>query len=58
MEKITFELNRLGGFYGQATRWEVYHPNYLGPTICAAMGQGGGHVPMVIVKNEKRNNNV
>lgn len=49
------ELYRLGGFYGQATRWGVYHPNYIAPTLVAAMGEGGGHVPMVLI-NEDINN--
>lgn len=43
------EINRLGGFYGQATRWGVYDVRYIAPTLTAAMGEGGGHVPMVLI---------
>lgn len=42
------EIIRLGGFYGQATRWGVYDKNALAPTMVASMGGGGGHTPMVI----------
>lgn len=41
------KINRLGGLYGQATRWGVYDKNGLSPTLTASMGEGGGHVPMV-----------
>lgn len=47
----TIEINRLGGFYGQATRWGVYDPYHIAPTITASMGEGGGHVPMVVLNN-------
>ena len=34
------EIIRLGGFYGQATRWGVYDKNALAPTMVASMGGG------------------
>lgn len=49
------ELNRLGGFYGQVTRWGVYDPSYLAPTLTAAMGGGGGHTPMVLTSEDINN---
>lgn len=39
--------NRLGGLYGQVTRWGIYGTDGKTPTLTAAMGMGGGHVPMV-----------
>lgn len=41
------QIDRIGGAYGQATRWGVYNKDGLAPTLTAAMGQGGGHTPMV-----------
>lgn len=41
------QIDRLGGMYGQATRWGVYNQEGLAPTLTAAMGEGGGHTPMV-----------
>ena len=48
-------LNRLGGFYGQVTRWGVWDKHGISPTICASMGMGGGHIPMIVrrIKSEK-----
>jgi DNA (cytosine-5)-methyltransferase 3A len=40
-------VNRLGGFYGQVTRWGIYDQDGKAPTITASMGMGGGHVPMI-----------
>lgn len=42
------EINRLGGFYGQATRWGCYSEHGIAPTLVSAMGEGGGHTPMVL----------
>ena len=38
---------RLGGFYGQTTRWGIYGKEGKSPTLTASMGMGGGFVPMV-----------
>lgn len=38
---------RVGGMYGQSTRWGLYDDKGLSPTLVAAMGEGGGYVPMV-----------
>lgn len=38
---------RLGGFYGQTTRWGIYGEEGKSPTLTASMGMGGGFVPMV-----------
>lgn len=40
-------INRLGGLYGQVTRWGVYDTEGLSPTITKAMGDGGGHIPLI-----------
>ena len=44
-------IKRLYGLYGQTTRWGIYDKNSLAPTITASMGMGGGHVPMLEIKN-------
>ena len=49
---------RVGGMYGQATRWGLYDEKGISPTLVAAMGEGGGYIPMVkrvggIFDNEK-----
>lgn len=44
-------LNRIGGMYGQTTRWGIYDDNGLCPTMTASMGMGGGFVPMVKDEN-------
>lgn len=41
------ELMRIGGMYGQTTRWGLYDEKGISPTLVAAMGEGGGYVPMV-----------
>lgn len=41
------KINRLGGLYNQVSRWGIYGENGLAPTLTAAMGMGGGHVPMM-----------
>ena len=56
-KKETFELNRLGGFYGQATRWGVYDPKHIAPTLVAAAGMGGGHTVMILEKTDERKQN-
>ena len=38
---------RVGGMYGQSTRWGLYDDEGISPTLVAAMGEGGGYVPMV-----------
>lgn len=47
------KIERIGGMYGQATRWGVYSKEGISPTITASMGLGGGHVPMVEEKQER-----
>ena len=47
------KIERIGGMYGQATRWGVYSDEGISPTITASMGLGGGHVPMVEEKTER-----
>lgn len=41
------KTNRLGGLYGQVTRWGIYGTDGKTPTLTAAMGMGGGHIPMI-----------
>ena len=49
MENLN-RLNRLGGFYDQVTRWGLWDKHGIAPTICASMGMGGGHVPLMVRK--------
>lgn len=53
MVKEDPKIERIGGMYGQATRWGVYSDEGISPTITASMGLGGGHVPMVEEKQER-----
>ena len=43
-------INRLGGFYGQCTRWGIYDVAGKAPTLTASAGMGGGHVPMYPIR--------
>jgi len=47
MENLN-RLNRLGGFYDQVTRLGLWDKHGIAPTICASMGMGGGHIPMIV----------
>ena len=37
------EIKRIGGMYGQMTRWGVYDTEGIAPTITASMGNGGAY---------------
>ena len=41
------KIKRIAGKYGQTTRWGVYDKNGISPTLTRAMGDGGGHIPMI-----------
>lgn len=43
-------INRLGGFYGQCTRWGIYDVAGKAPTLTASAGMGGGHIPMYPIR--------
>lgn len=45
---------RIGGMYGQTTRWGLYDDKGIAPTMVAAMGEGGGYIPMVEEKEYER----
>ena len=45
---------RIGGMYGQTTRWGLYDSNGLAPTLVAAIGEGGGNVPILKIKNNTK----
>lgn len=40
-------IKRVGGMYGQTTRWGVYDDSGIAPTITASMWMWGGHIPMI-----------
>ena len=42
-----YEIKRIGGAYGQSTRWGVYDESGISPTLTKAMGDGGGHIPIL-----------
>lgn len=42
------KIRLIDTLYGQHSRWGVFDKNYVSPTICAPMGMGGGHIPMII----------
>lgn len=58
MVKEEPKIDRIGGMYGQATRWGVYNKEGICPTIVASMGEGGGHVPMIEETKEPQINQV
>lgn len=37
-----------GSLYDQHSRWGVYNPIGIAPTLTAAMGMGGGYIPCVV----------
>lgn len=43
-------INRLGGLYGQCTRWGIYDVSGKAPCLTASAGMGGGHVPMYPIR--------
>ncbi len=43
-------INRLGGLYGQCTRWGIYDVKGKAPCLTASAGMGGGHVPMYPIR--------
>jgi DNA-cytosine methyltransferase len=47
-QHITPEIKRIGGMYDQSTRWGVYDSTGVAPSLVSAMGEGGGHVPMIM----------
>jgi DNA (cytosine-5)-methyltransferase 1 len=49
------EINRIGGAYGQSTRWGIYDTDGISPTATTAMGEGGGHIPMIVDKKITHN---
>ena len=46
-EQYAQKIKRIGGLYNQSTRWGVYDTNGISPTLTQAMGNGGGHIPMI-----------
>lgn len=43
-------INRLGGLYGQDSRWGIYDAEGKCPCLTASAGMGGGHVPMFPIR--------
>lgn len=43
-------VNRLGGLYGQHTRWGVFDVDGKVPCLTASAGMGGGHIPMYPIR--------
>ena len=55
VDKTADKANRIGGLYGQVTHWGIYDIDGKTPTLTAAMGMGGGHIPMVSFKTDETN---
>ena len=53
--KTKSSIKRVGGAYGQSTRWGIYDEKGISPTLTKAMGDGGGHVPMIYKSNTNAN---
>lgn len=43
-------INRLGGLYGQDSRWGIFDTAGKCPCLTASAGMGGGHVPMFPIR--------
>lgn len=43
-------VHRLGGLYGQHTRWGVFGVEGKVPCLTASAGMGGGHIPMFPIR--------
>lgn len=43
-------INRLGGLYGQHTRWGIFDIDGKVPCLTASAGMGGGHLPMYPIR--------
>ena len=43
-------IKRLGGLYGQCTRWGIFDLTGKAPCLTASAGMGGGHVPMYPIR--------
>ena len=43
-------MNRLGGLYGQCTRWGIFDPDGKAPCLTVSAGMGGGHVSMYPIR--------
>lgn len=48
--QVVIKPIRLGGLYGQTTRWGCYDKDGKAPTLTASMGMGGGFVPMLPIQ--------
>ena len=44
------DIKRLGGLYGQDSRWGIYDAEGKCPCLTASAGMGGGHIPMYPVR--------
>jgi len=43
-------INRLGGLYGQDSRWGIYDTDGKSPCLLASAGMGGGHILMYPIR--------
>lgn len=46
-------VKRVGGLYGQNTRWGIYDKDGKSHTLTASMGMGGGFIPMIPIQTDK-----
>ena len=46
-------VKRVGGLYGQNTRWGIYDKDGKSHTLTASMGMGGGFIPMIPIQPDK-----
>lgn len=52
------KMHRLGGLYGQHTRWGIWDQDGIVPTLTASMGLGGGHIPLIAEPTEDAQSNI
>lgn len=46
------KIKFLGSTYNEHSRWGLFDKSGISPTLTAAMGMGGGYVPMILENNE------
>lgn len=55
------KIKFLGSTYNEHSRWGLFDSSGIAPTLTAAMGMGGGYVPMILeyrTKEESKENSI
>ena len=52
------KIIKLGKLYNNLRDWSIYDKNGICPTLTAACGGGGGHVPMILESEVKEHGEI